>query len=135
MASGFIGIDLLGDEALLRKLSALRTKLPNKVLASAMRKAAKPMLAQAKINVPKKTGALQKSLKIKAKKRSRTRVGVDVGTRKAGAKFYGAFVEFGTSRSPAHAYLRPAFDSKKAQAIKIAASEIRRGILQIAKAS
>lgn len=44
--------------------------------------------------------------------------------------FYAGFVEFGTSRSAARPYMRPAFDQSKAQVLAIAAREMQKVVRQ-----
>lgn len=64
------------------------------------RAGAKIVQAAAKQTVPKKTGLLRKSIKVRAIKRTRTKIGVNVTTGKTaslftGKTYYGAFQEWG----------------------------------------
>jgi len=131
--SGISGtIRLRGAKQLLEALKTLDDKLAKKVYREAMRAAAKPILETAKANAPVVTGALRKSLKIRAIKRTRKgRVGVVISTDKGffkGETFYGSFIEFGTKNMPAHPFIRPAFDSHKVSSIKIIGNEIWSGL-------
>ena len=58
-----IRIQLLGGKELDRQLKALDKKMGKKIVRSAVRKAAKPVLATVKSLVPVKSGRLKKSLK------------------------------------------------------------------------
>lgn len=96
-----------GDRATKRALMKLTPRLRRRVLAKATRDAMRPTLKQAKANAPRrktrkgaavKGGQLRKSLKLRAMKRSRVKVGAYVATAGGwfkGRQFYGAFQEFG----------------------------------------
>lgn len=134
--SGISGtIQIRGGEELAAALESLGPAMEKKILRSAMREAAKPMLADAKRRAPVLTGAMRKSLKIKAmKRRSNGQVGVVIATEKGffkGETFYGAFHEFGTKKMPARPFIRPAFEANKAQAIRIVGEAIKIGLEDI----
>lgn len=86
------------------------------ILRSATRQAAKPVMELARAWAPHETGALERSIKVRALKRSRKNkdtVGARVVTSESdnlfqGDQFYGAFQEFGTKHMPANPYLAPA---------------------------
>lgn len=84
---------------LLKALKQFPGKVQRKILVQESRKAAKTyLLGQAKNAVPKQTGALRKSIKVRALKRSRVRVGVRIGMAEkdfTGETFYGSFLEYG----------------------------------------
>jgi HK97 gp10 family phage protein len=178
------GVHVVGAVELGKALAALTPALEKKVLRQAMRKAAKPILAQAKANAPvgkpttelralaKNTiafgrafgatekqvqraatravaqatreakkgkqrypGQLRDSLRLRAMKSKKGRIGMMVQTREGdyrGDTFYGAFIEYGTNKMAAKPYMRPAFDTKKGEAAKIIEHEIRAGIAKIA---
>lgn len=42
--------------------------------------------------------------------------------------FYGRFVEYGTARMPAHPFLRPAYEAKKAEALQAAQASFARSL-------
>ena len=125
-----------GVRKLERKLLKLEPKIGKKVVRQAVRKAAKPILAAAKSNVPVESGELKRNLKIKALKRKKHRFGVMIGTGLkwfTGDQFYAAFVEFGTGTRPARPYLRPAFDTKRQSSEQILKTELKNGIKAAAK--
>ncbi len=89
---------LTGDKKLNRMLKRLAEKDGKAAARKAARPALRPTLASAKQNAPEETGALVGSLKIRALKRSRTRVGAQVQTADGafkGKTFYGGFQEWG----------------------------------------
>ena len=63
--------ELVGVEELLKKLRDLRGAAIRKIYRQAIREAARPVLATAKQIVPIKSRRLQKSLKIRAGRRSK----------------------------------------------------------------
>lgn len=50
-----------------------------------------------------------------------------------GEAYYGMFVELGTAKMPDQPFLRPAFESKKAEAVETFRVELAKGIEQAAK--
>lgn len=103
MASNRFDIRLLGSEQLSRDLAALPEKLERKVLTKALRQAGKYYLTLAKARVPRDEGRWASTLRVRALKRRKGRVGVmiRVGTRaELGIDpkqrgFYPAHQEFG----------------------------------------
>jgi HK97 gp10 family phage protein len=95
-----IRINLDGDRVLKAKLSALTDSEAKKAILGACREAIKIVQKEAQTLAPSKTGALRRSLKVRAIRRSRSRIGMRVTTSKtdnlyAGKTFYAAFQEFG----------------------------------------
>lgn len=161
--SGIRGvIRMRGAKELGEALKAFGPAMEKKVLRKAMRDSAKPILADAKARAPvssydgpmgkkgekadirrmKKAGVhypgmLRDSLKILSIKRNRAgRVGVVISTAKGffkGETFYGAFIEFGTRNMAARPFIRPAFDSQRAQSIRVVEASVKQGIEDVAK--
>ena len=95
------GLIVTGDEQLDRTLAALEPKLQKRAIRKATRAASKQVLATARQRVPSDEGDLERSLKVRALKRSRNRVGHQVLVSDGlfeGDEFYGGFVEFGTQQ-------------------------------------
>lgn len=67
-----------GDKEIDALLAKLPRSLGNKILKKNMRSGLKPIHKQAKADAPKDTGELKKKTKIKAGKRSRSRVVINV---------------------------------------------------------
>lgn len=110
---------LTGDRELDRLLASVEAKKVKPALRKGAREGAKETAAQAKANVPTDSGALKRSIKVRALKRSRKTkhlVGARVVTGEGlfkGDNYYGGFVEFGTSKMKAKPYLRPAANQSK----------------------
>ena len=64
-------------------------------------------------------GNLRKSIRRKRLKSRDGQTGAQVGISWTGRAFYGRFREFGTSKEPAKPFLRPAFEAKKDDALRI----------------
>jgi HK97 gp10 family phage protein len=122
---------ITGIKEIDRALAELEKNTAKKVIRQAMRKACKPLKAQVEADAPRVTGTLASNVKIKAIKKSRTKMGirVQIGAKDyTGKTFYAAFVEYGTSKMPAKGFMRKAFDDRKEEAKGIAIEEIRKGI-------
>ena len=145
-----IGVIVTGNRDIDRRFQTLPRRVQRKVLRSATRKAAKPVLETAKTLVRMgETRKLKRSLKIRAMKRSRRRpdtVGVRVMTGKEffqGETFYGAFQEFGWKAGKrgrpnrrqieGEHYLEGAYDRQKNHSRDILIREIGRGVEQEAR--
>lgn len=123
-------------------LNELVAKVEREGMRSAVRKAATPMLQQARANAPVRTGTLRESLKVKVKTFKRGKdstvmaiIGPDRKARsEAGDRpvKYAHLVELGTVNAPAHPFLRPAFDSTKEQSTQIYADNLKPAIQRIA---
>lgn len=93
-------IVLTGDAELNRKLMQLKGSQAKSAIRKASRVALKPVAEAAKQGAPRRRGALGRSIKVRAIKRSRSRVGARVTTGKdasqfKGKTFYGGFQEYG----------------------------------------
>jgi HK97 gp10 family phage protein len=110
-------VTIRGDRELIKKLGTLRKTQAKKAIRKGSRAGSKIIQAAAKQNVPVKSGALKKEIKVRALKRSRRWTGTLVNTRVAeGPTYYGGFVEYGTKRMKARHFLTDAVESTKAQA-------------------
>lgn len=91
---------ITGVKKLDRALAKLEPKLQKKLTRKATRKAAKEIVLPIALSlVPEKTGALKRSLSVRAVTRRRGRIGHMVANRNGmftGDQFYGGFAEFGT---------------------------------------
>lgn len=138
---------LEGVEELIKKLRTLRGAQMRKVYRQAMRAAARPVLATAKQIVPIRSSRLQRSLQIRALKRSKKLIGVQItpGTRAqlgipGSAKgFYPTHIELGFKRRggirkfPGNRFLRDAVLLEKSSAIRIINDRIKEGIAKAVK--
>lgn len=93
-------IILTGSKSLNRKLANLKSADAKRAIRTAARAAMRPVQAASQAEAPVKSGRLRKAIKIRALKRSRSRIGISVSLNKKGSMFggktfYGAFQEFG----------------------------------------
>lgn len=140
-------LKLNGAEALAAKLRTLPTRVANKVIRQSLRAGTKIILAETIAKAPVASGLLKRTLKVRAMKRSRNRIGVQVVTEGGfykGKAFYGAFVELGHKAGPrklgdqpqevaAKPFIKPAFDAVKERAANVILQSMRQGIEQEAK--
>lgn len=91
--------DASQSKNLLLQLKRLPINIQRKVLREESRRTAKTILLPvARKRVPKQTGILRKSIKVRSLKRSRVRTGVRIGYSAkdfVGDTFYGSFLEYG----------------------------------------
>lgn len=93
-------IVLTGSDSLNRKLLELTSAQAKAAIRSAARPALQPTLQAARALCPARDGKLRRSIKIRAIRRSRTRVGMRLTTSGSdnafsGQTFYGGFIEWG----------------------------------------
>lgn len=91
---------LTGSDRLNAKLRALTTQQAKAAIRSEARPALQPTLREARALCPVREGKLRRSIKVRAIRRSRTRVGMRVTTSKSdnafsGKTFYGGFINWG----------------------------------------
>jgi HK97 gp10 family phage protein len=147
-ASEFFGrFKVEGLKELDKKLRELEPKIAKKVLRTAVKKAAMPMLHSARANTPVLTGRLVSSLVIStrfSKKYGSYTASIQT---KAGAfkgeTFYGSFIEFGYHRGkrghqdrpfiPGQHFMRRAFDENRDSSLSILKHELASGITAAAK--
>ena len=110
----------------LKELESLLKKLPDRValnaLNSGMRAGARVIAKEARSLVPVRTGRLKKAITVRKKRKP--------GYFTAGAEGvpYAHLVEFGTVDWIGRPFLRPAFDNKKAEAIKAIKEKLGKNI-------
>jgi HK97 gp10 family phage protein len=136
------------DRQLKRQLDRLKgTVASDKTIRNALTSAARPMRNDAKDRAPEDTGELKRSIRI------RTRKVADYGYRAfvAARTYYAHLVEFGVAPHyikrkkgrgrrrvlhPGHAaqpFLRPAFDTKKDDSVRIARDRLRKAIAKVTR--
>lgn len=153
MADG-LSFKVVGAEDVRRRLLDLAMKYRRKIVARAVRAAAKVLLMLAKALAPKgATGKLARFLKIRVFKPTRgakgaVRIGVIHGTREEmgydpklrkwkhpdGREwFYPAHVEYGSKRRAAKPHLRPALRNNEERLIAVMGAEMEAGLVEAAK--
>ena len=141
-----------GLNDLMKALDALPGKLANNCLRGALRAGAKVVANEAKRMCPQLSGELVKTIRYdvdRPKGSDAYAAYVKCGPKKAPARkapakgrkkarqpaqpdrrgWYAHFVEFGTVRSPARPFMRPAFDAKQAEAMAAFGAYIRKRLL------
>lgn len=123
------GIEVEGLEQLQKKLLELGRK-GSAIENNALKKAAEPILNDAKAKAPVLTGKGRAELKISnIKKQGGTKyvlVGIDKGD--ISDIFYMKFQEFGTSKMSARPFLSPAYERNKSRTIEILKDEFKKGL-------
>lgn len=121
-----------GGRALVRKLRSLPRSVRRNVVEGALKAGAGAIEAAAKEFAPVRTGALREAIHVRElKNRSPWSVSFEVAVGEGdlpGDRFYGAFVEFGTSTIVAHPFMRPALDVAGPRARAVMAKRIWLGI-------
>jgi HK97 gp10 family phage protein len=141
MASNRFDISMLGVPELSQALAALPEKLERKVLTKALRQAGKYYLMLAKARAPRDQGRLSSTMKLRALKRRKGRVGVMIqtGTRSElgidpkQRGYYPAHTEFGHRdragvHHPANPYMRTSLKTGESAMVAILRQEIDNGI-------
>lgn len=108
---------------LLKALKQFPQNIQKNVLTGAVRAGTKPIVDEAKSNVPKDTRNLEKSIGVvKRREKDKSKVRFSVTPRRGGKfdGFYAHMIEFGTSKMPAQPFMRPAFESQDKQSIEAA---------------
>jgi HK97 gp10 family phage protein len=106
-----------------------------KQIAKAQKRAVKQAVTTPRKTKQRYPGQLRDSLKIRAMKRKKGRIGYLVQSRGGdfkGDTYYAAFVEYGTSKMAARGFIRAAFDTQKQTATDIIEREVTAGINQVA---
>lgn len=132
MGTKIAGLELTGFEEVIRVFETLEPKLQNKAIQPALREGGKVIQISAKQKAHRDSGLNAKFIKVKSLKRSRGRRGVMIqtGTReqlqipKSDKGYYPFTEEFGTRKRPAHAYMKPALEEKKEEAIRAVGKEL-----------
>jgi HK97 gp10 family phage protein len=154
-------VPVKGGEDLAAALRDFPVKFEVQVMAAALREGAKEIERRTKENVPKRTGKLRDSIKIRRVTRKRTgyiNLQVTAGDRKKGGAFYAHMVEFGTQAheirpkgakslfvagllrqlvshpgSKPSGFMRRAFDEGNAPALVLVTDRVRKGIDRLTK--
>ena len=120
-----------GMEELLNSMKVLPSNIKRNIVNGAVRASAAAIVKEAKANVPKDEGDLKRSLKV-VKRKSKDKHIVAFTVSPSSKEFhkiqdaknerhynYGGHVEFGSSKTQAHPFLRPAFENQGQNAIDI----------------
>ena len=107
----YFDFKLEGVKELDRVLASLPKAAGKQQLKAFLRKAAKPVVKDARARAPKDSGAMAKS--IKARTMTRTNVPAAISIGPDAEHWYGVLRERGTAHQAAQPFLRPAWDAHK----------------------
>lgn len=139
-----ITVRVAGLKELDEALKQLPKSVGKTVLRNALKKAAAPVVADAKANAPRDRGDLAESIDIRAtltRRQRRMRARRGAVEMFIGPSFplgaHGHLVEFGTVKMPARPFLRPAWDSNKERVLetfgKLIWAELAKAAKRLAK--
>lgn len=90
---------ITGDKKVNALLKGLPIVMQRKIIREAARESIKPLLPLAQLAAPRRSGALERSMAVRAVVRSRKRIGARITNRQGnlfkGREFYGGFQEWG----------------------------------------
>ncbi|OQP32433.1 HK97-gp10 family putative phage morphogenesis protein [Pantoea latae] len=141
-------LDFSGLNDIAKDLEALSKAENNKVLRDATRAGAEVLKEEVIAKAPVRTGKLKRNVVVmtqKARRRGDISSGVHIRgvnpatgnsdkSMKAGDPknaFYWRFVEMGTSKMPAHPFVRPAFDVRQEEATQAALARMNQAIDEV----
>lgn len=137
MAKPAIDFDLRGDKLLIKALRELSIAGQKKVTRQGLRKGINLIRDDIKANIAVDSGALRKTVKVRAMKRSRRRIGVFV---KIGGPLedpYAPFVLYGTRYQVGQRTGRDAIEANRGPVLKVLQKEIwaslRKEVARLAK--
>lgn len=125
-----------GAKEMERVLRELGPDVANRVGRQALRAGAKVIIDEAKRLVPVDSGALRDSIAVREDRKLKASVGHEIGVnigflKPASRRAH--LIEFGTSKSPAKPFMRPAMDSQAPAALDQMGKVLARGIDREAK--
>jgi HK97 gp10 family phage protein len=124
-----MSLQVIGDKELLAELNKLSTRINKRLAREALEFGAEPIRAEAARKAPRKPPAPDLAdHMIIAPARA---IGSEIAAVKVGPErgtYWGLFQELGTARHGAQPFLRPAFDTQQARAVKRVAEELWRAL-------
>lgn len=135
-------VEIEGLKECLASLKDLEPRLQKSIVRKALRAGANVIRKAAQSDAPVQSGLLRKSIKVKAGKRSKHSISINVGVGAkwfTGPAFYGAFVAFGhkvgsrklgdsRAQVPANDFMSSAYNSSKDAAMSAVISTVENGI-------
>ena len=125
-----------GGKELQRALSKIPLKFEKRIAKSAVRAGAAVILKEARLRVPVDDGVLKKSLRVVARRSRRHSYSLASVVTRQGKKWqaqrmdawYAHIIEFGSKFHSARPFMRPALDTRAAEAIKAVGQMIAKKI-------
>lgn len=137
-----MSVKVEGLPQLIKALTAFEKKVMNKGLKKCFRDGSKVIAKAVKDETPKgQSGFLRKAIKVRAAKRKKNRIGVNVQIGEGnfkGDSFYGGFVEFGTKTADGKVkikgrrFMKKGFDKSKDAAAAAMVESLRESIANAA---
>lgn len=123
-----------GLDEIIKTLRTLQDKVVKPALRKAMREADKHMLSIAKDLAPVATGALKAALKVRAGKRKKDFIRLNIVSFSTGhLNYIGAFQEYGTKKMKKHPFIAPAFQRGQSQAQEIIRNSLNAALSALEK--
>lgn len=142
------GLKLTGFKELADALRELGPRVARNSLRRAVSAGAAEIRNEARARAPVDTGEMRKDIMVKRERDTKGEMSAKYSvfvrsgkkSRLAGKgrnvqkdSYYWKFVEFGTSKMPAKPFLRPAYEAKKEEAVKIIGENLDEGIQKAAR--
>lgn len=126
---------MVGAAEISKVMKKLPATMSEKVLVTALRAGARPIVKEARALVPRRTGELRKSITVRKpnKKQRRLGAGLIVIGFKTPTSRRAHLTEFGTSTTAAHPFMRPAVDNKRDEFLAAVAAKLGVAIERAAK--
>lgn len=140
-------MNLTGFKELAKALRELGPRVAKNTLRRSVAAGATIIKTEARARAPKDTGEMAKDIMVKRERDTRGEMAATYSvfvrsgkkSRLAGKgrnvqkdSYYWKFVEFGTSKMAAKPFLRPSFESKKEEAVKVIGEKLDEGIQKAA---
>ena len=128
-------ITIHGLDDVVKSLEELEPRLAKKILKKSLRKILKPLHAEVKSNQPSESGAMKKQVKLRAGKRSRKWISMNVEAKKdESSSWYASFVEMGTKNQDPQDNWLNALNAKRSQIMTSAKTEILKTLDEVVEA-
>ena len=106
------------------QLDDLEKSIRNKAIKKGQRAGAKILAAEIRRQAPERTGLIKVSIKVRAGKRRKNVTSMQVTIANENRLFYIGFIEFGTRKMPANAFIRRSVEAKRQEAWEATAEAI-----------
>jgi len=107
----------MGVPDLKRALGLVEAKVAKKLLRTSLRSAAKLVAAEIRANAPVAEGLLKRSVKVRAGRRRKNYIGVEITVEGGRDEGFVGFVEWGSRHQAANPFARRSVEAKRAEAL------------------
>jgi len=125
-----VDVSVEGMDVLVKALNDFPARVQKNILTSAVRAGATLVAKEARLRAPKDSGQMAKSIGVvKRRSKNKSEIHFAVTPRKNRPHaFIAKFHEFGTSKMPAHPFMRPAAETKAEEVIESVKKKMRQRI-------